>query len=565
MGKGLRSLTAMAALVVGASAWTPAAACSVIPEFVRPSNFELVQISDAIVIARVSAVRPGEDLKIITFDVEDRVKGEAPVQVELEGALGKPSPSDQNNIGSSHPEGHAGPCNRMTFRKGGRYLLFLEKDEGTKLRQAGYPFSRINEDYAGEETVWMRTVRRYVRLQSTAAPIEQIASLERLADSRRGLAGEALQSAEIEDIRDHLGSLSPYKPTPYLLAALSGLEKGLMPRRGVRPRSADREQSDADAIAQLALGTPPGDADPGDLEAMRLQLLTALVTGDHPDALPVFDRLAAEVPEDPDRIGLALRFFARNGAYGRAFQWIETRLMKRLAELDPLAAHRLIGHVADLQSVGGEGGEPWRSDPRAAALWPELALSLYWYQVRTFGADRTVRFTDALRTLPHGDYRARPLLTLALAAGFATGVAEWAVLELKDEAKRKAWEALLEETRATQVDPAALPLQILLSAWHYKYSPGVDQVSCQSEKRGLLLIRTLGEVGDSLFSDLIQKIAASALSEEERAALPGAIEQWGRRNDRSWPYEGRAAGFLASFREGKRTAAPIPCRARKRS
>ena len=234
---------------------------------------------------------------------------------------------------------------------------------------------------------------------------------------------ERLAAVEIADIRDHLSSLSPHKPTAYLLAAYDALERGRSPEHGVRPRSADRERSDADALARFVFDRPAEDGN--GQEAQRRQILTALVNGRHPGAMPLFDRLAADTPEDPVTMGLVLRYFAGNGAYGRAFQWIETRLMDMLPRLEPQAARRLVGDVAQLQSEGGDGKEPWRGDPRAAALWPELALSLYWYPVRTFGDDYSITFNSAVRTLPHDDYRARPLLTLALAKGYEKGIAEW--------------------------------------------------------------------------------------------------------------------------------------------
>lgn len=533
MGTALRILQAMSALCLAMTPRVPASACSISVEYVRPTDFELVQISDAIVVATAREERPGEYGSTVAFDVGEKVKGEAPRGVEVVGRLEAPEPDKLSDIAGPGVIVGTGWCEPLPFRKGGRYLLFLQKDEEGQLRRTGHPMSRISEEYTGEDTAWMRIVRRYVRLQATAAPMEQISVIERLADSGRGLAGEPLTAAEIRDMRAHLRSLSPFKPTAYLLAAYAALEQGRMPSHGVRT---------------------PG----RDLAETRRRILTALANGDHPDAMPLFDRLAAERPEDPDRIGLALRFFARNGAYGRAFQWIETRLMDRLNQLDPPAARRLIGHIAQLQSAGEEGKEPWRSDPRAASVWPELALSLYWYQVRRFGAYDAV-FDVAIRTLPHDDYRARPLLTLALAADYEGGIAEWAVLELGDEKKREAWEKRPEAAREAGVDPAALPLQILLSAWQQKHQPVLEQVFCQSEARRLLLIRTFGDVGDQLYGDLIRKIAASALSENERALLPGAIEHWGRRSDPSLVVADQAAALLAELRQGKRTGTPIEC------
>lgn len=535
-----------------------ARACSMMAEYVRPSNFELVQLSDAIVVATAVEGRPDDFMGRTLFEVTERVKGDSPGRVELAGALGSPAPSNLAEIAYSHPEGHMGPCNRMTFRKGGRYLLFLQRDSDGKLRQTGHAFSRINEDYAGEDNVWMRTVRRYVRLQASAAPMEQIPILEGMLRTRRGPAGEALDAVEVADIRDHLSSLSPYKPTPYLLAAYAALERGKAPAHGVRSRNADAEQSEAEELTRTLFGDRSARGKNG--PEARLRVLTALVNGDHPQARPLFDRLAAQASEDPATMGLALRFLAKHGDYGRAFHWIETRLMGLLPRLPARSAQQLIGDVAKVQSGedAEEGKERWRSDPGAAARWPELALSLYWYQVQAFGPDDAIGFGDAIRALPHDDYRARPLLTLALAADYESGIDEWALLELGDEKKREAWEKLPEKARQAGEDPAALPLQILLSAWQKRHEPVLEHAFCQSEARRLLLIRAIGESGGFLYADLIKKIAASALTQKERALLQDAVARWAERND-DMLQSSVHSGLQTDLRRGRSRGTPIEC------
>lgn len=528
----LRRLKALAVLILAALPLSPASACSISADYVRPSSFELVQISDSIVVGTAREERPGDHGARVAFDVGEKIKGEAPLEVEMPGRLEAPEP-EFPSTGEARIVVGAGACGPSAYRKGGRYVLFLQKDEKGQLRRTGHILSPVSEAYAGEGSAWMRMVRRYVRLQATAAPMEQIALVERLAGSGRGLAGEMLTAAEVGDMRDHLRSLSPFKPTPYLLAAYAALERGRNPPNGALYRGRD-------------------------LAAMRRQVLHSLVEGDHPDAMPLFDRLAAEKQEDPDRIGLTLRFFARNGAYARAFQWVESRLMDRLEQLDERPALRLIGHVAAMQS-GEEDGEPWRSDPRAATAWPELALSLYWYQVRRFGASRAIAFGEAIRTLATEDYRARPLLTLALAEDYAEGIEDWAVRELLDEKKRKAWETLPEAEKRAGEDPAALPLRILLFVWGQKHQPVLEQVFCQGRELRLLLIRTFGEVASGLYGDLIGKIASSPLSAEERAALPEAIRHWARRSDPDTVTADHAARLLAGLRQGKRPGTPIQC------
>lgn len=520
----LFGLTALTAVFLAVLPWAAANACSFNEDHMPASRFDLVQLSDAIVVATALGEKPGEDGSAVAFEVGERIKGEVPARIDVSGRIEAPDPSAGPVI-LSEMCGGLGP-----FRKGGRYLLLLEKGEGGRFRRTAAQW-QSGEEYSGGSSASIRVVRRYVGLQASASPMAQVAMLERLARSRRGTAGERLDDEELADIRDHLGSISPFRPTAHLLAIFAALERGRAPAFAGRPN---------------------------DRAAIRRRVLTALVNGDHPGALPLFDRLAASRPGTADDIGLALRFHARNGAYPRAFEWVGTRLMKRLAELDPSQARRLIDHVKRMQDGGEEGAEPWRADPRAAARWPDLALALYWYQVRRFGPDDAVIFDTALRALPHGDYRARPLLTLALAADHDQDIARWAVGELGGEGKAQAWTALSEDIGKATADPAELPLKILLSAWRSDRQPMLERLFCQGADRGLLLIHAFGEAGDSLYADLIRNIAASALTPEQRTALPGAITQWAKRN-RASLRSSIHSGLAADLRRGRRLGTPIEC------
>src|SRR4051812_47894657 len=112
-------LICLGVLAVGFLAAAPVAACSVTSDYVRPSNFELVQIADVILVA--SAVSEGKvgDEPSVAFAVESAVKGEAPSRLVLPGAdLGQPRPSNLADLSGPNPEAMAGTCNRVTFRKG---------------------------------------------------------------------------------------------------------------------------------------------------------------------------------------------------------------------------------------------------------------------------------------------------------------------------------------------------------------------------------------------------------------------------------------------------------------
>jgi hypothetical protein len=517
MGSSFGRLLAWAIVSLWAAAAVPGRACSVVGDYVRPSNFELVQIADAIVVATPEA-RAGKDPEAgLVFRVEKRIKGAPPPRLEIGmAALGQPGPSDLADLSRSHPEGYAGPCNRMSFARGGHYLLFLEREPDGRWRQLGYPFARINEDYAGEDNAWMRSVRRYLRLQQSLKPLEQIAALRRMIETGRDPAGVALSAAERADIVDHLSSISQWKPTAYLLDLYGRIEQREPLPYAARPDAANREGGEADRVASLLLDEP-GPAGPKAGERERLMVLRALAKGDHPEALALFERLAAAPGTDARTRGLVLRYLARNGQYDRAYQWIETRLMAELPRLPEDEAQALIREIGEVQRGESydEGRERWRSDAHAAATWPELALALYWYQVRTFGKDYAAVFRDALDAIAVIDYRARPELTLALAADFDTKARDWARAELAHPPPPTS------DALADPLDyPDLLPLRALVSAWSADDKPVLLRAFCQGGDRRLLVLLALGQWGDGLYGDVLETMAgAPDLSDEDRSAL----------------------------------------------
>jgi hypothetical protein len=336
----------------------PARACSVVDTYVRPSNFELVQLADAIVVAR--PVRPLKgDFPSVSFAVETAIKGSPPPRFTARmAALGRTLPSDLTDLSASHPEGHMGPCNRMTFKRGGRYLIFLARGKDGSWGQLGYPFSRINEDYRGADNPWTRTVRRYLALQHSLPPMEQLAALRRLLETGQGADGRALSAEERRDAADHLRSISKWKPTAYLIDLYDRIERGEPLPFGTRPDEENGEAGNLDEIAALLLDEPQPPKPQG-IERERLMILNALVEGDHGGAMPLFERLWSAPDLDGASRGRVLRYFAEHGQYPRVFEWIETRL----PEISWLSWERPSAAIPSKRSRrGGEACRgPWRN------------------------------------------------------------------------------------------------------------------------------------------------------------------------------------------------------------
>ena len=403
------------ALAAFAAALTPAAshACSLDAEHIPASNFELVQMADAIVIASAQrGTRDRDRGRQVIFRTHSAVKGTPPPEIVLSDVtIGRTRRSDNEDLSTANPDAYSGACNRTLFARGGRYLLFLQRGANGEWTEVGMPFARINEDYTGEDNAWMRTVRRYLWLQQSLAPMEQVAALGRMAETGRDADGRQLRPTERADIAAHLGSISPWKPTLWLLDIYARAERGeaipFMPRPDAAGESVSSTPPGADEAAAgsaaaavedvlAALDEPDPAARAPRLDPVKDLVLQSLVQGSHPDAMPLFERLwTSEASARPMR-GLILRYFAANGRYPRAYRWIETSLLNELESLPPREAQALLRDVAEVQrgSSWTEGEERWRSDPHAAATWPALSRAVHRLQVRRFGQGNALPFFD---------------------------------------------------------------------------------------------------------------------------------------------------------------------------
>ncbi len=412
----------MIGLAAMALAFWPTAsrACSVGEGFIGASNFELVQMASAIVVAVAERQTSGRDvIPQVQFRTETVLKGSPPRRFySFIGGLGRPGPSDNEDLSYPHPDASSGACNRHTFARGGRYLIFLQRDSDGYWAVLGMPFSRVSEDYSGETDNWIRSVRRYLDLQRRLSSIEQLAALTRMAETGQDGDGRPLRAGERADIVAHLGWISPWKPTPWLVDLYERLERGeplpfAPPARpdnleegydraaaellGEQPQEGSAESAAAEALrAVVEAGSSAPEPTAPSTDPLRVRILQSLVQGNHPEALPLFERLWAAPETSRAYRGLLLRYFARNGHYPRAYSWIETSLLAELRSLPRREAQALLWAVAEVQRGDSwdEGQEGWRSDAHAAATWPALSRTIHRYQVATFGEGEAIPFFD---------------------------------------------------------------------------------------------------------------------------------------------------------------------------
>ncbi|KSB90339.1 hypothetical protein AS593_22640 [Caulobacter vibrioides] len=523
------------AATLGLGAGTAAQACSPLPGYVRPSNFELVQIADAVVVATPLSAPPVDEddnpfEAPMRLRVTESLKGDLAGEIEARGLrLGATRRSDPKDIFFSHPEGHMGPCNRMTLAKGGSYLLFLGR-RGEHLGVLGFPFSRVNEDYAGPDSAWSRVVRTYLDIQREPDGMVELARLEALKAQLEAKPGRTRYDAMLAaDIGAHLGSVSPWKPTGYLLAARDDLKAGRPPRYAPRNPVYDQEQSGVAMFADMIMGAS-GEA-PGKpaRDPRETAILEALIEPGHADALPVFEPFLRE-DASVGELDLGLRFLANNGGFGRAYDLIEARFPTRLeGAASAEEAQSLLRITAEVVE-DPYGGEPprWRADPSTATRWPRLSLALARLAKARFGVE--AGFHQGPKALLTADYRADPELTLML-SGHEAAITDWARAQLVLPGAAQA-------PADAADDPLKLPIRITLR-WAglgagAAEEVGLNRMFCAGPARRAMLIETWGREGGLFGADFAKRMAASPqLDEAERSRLTEAVRAWNARLTRS--------------------------------
>lgn len=157
-------LFAAAALV---AAPLPAIACSVVPGYRVPTNVELVESADLILLATVADGDAAPDAipeQRIAVQPVAAIKGDLPSgPFAMPGWIASRDEALLSNpyeLKDAHPQSLAGACYRLGFPRGSRVLFFL-KWEDDHWRAAGGPFSRWAEDVLTDDAPWLQVVRLY--------------------------------------------------------------------------------------------------------------------------------------------------------------------------------------------------------------------------------------------------------------------------------------------------------------------------------------------------------------------------------------------------------------------
>lgn len=165
----------------------PAAACSVDEGYKIPTNFELVQKAEVIVLAHVKEVPPswkpdnagGAQPGLVTLEPLLFLKGSAPA-ADL-GLIGWQAPENWSGLptpttlAQSHFSAGLGACIRQFYQSGELVVAMFENDPkmaqytGRKLNQIASPWARAVETVDTPEDVWVNAVETFLALQKGPA------------------------------------------------------------------------------------------------------------------------------------------------------------------------------------------------------------------------------------------------------------------------------------------------------------------------------------------------------------------------------------------------------------
>ena len=163
----MRHLLSAAALALVATPLS-AYACSVAAGYRVPTNMELVEGADLILLGTVTDgdFEPaGPEQRRIAIEPVEALKGAMPsAPIALPAMIATDDAAQLSNpyeLEQAHPQSLAGACVRYIFPRGSRVLFFLDRQDG-EWQLSGGPFSRWAEDVLTDDAPWLQAVRFYV-------------------------------------------------------------------------------------------------------------------------------------------------------------------------------------------------------------------------------------------------------------------------------------------------------------------------------------------------------------------------------------------------------------------
>lgn len=195
----------------------PAFACSVVPGYRVPTNMELVESADLILLGTVTDGDFEPDStpqQMIAVEPVEALKGATPSgPLALSAMIATGAEMQLSNpyeLKDAHPQSLAGACTRYAFPRGSRVLFFLDRQDGV-WHQAGGAFSRWAEDVLTDDAPWLQAVRFYIEVAKLPAE-DRLAALTARRNELGALGDDPVAQLIAADIdRQIAGPNTPLK------------------------------------------------------------------------------------------------------------------------------------------------------------------------------------------------------------------------------------------------------------------------------------------------------------------------------------------------------------------
>ena len=169
---------------------TSALGCSTEPGYRAPTNIELIERADLVILARVISASASKEDGTVQLRPLSVMKGSSPRRLSVIGGThdesGKPYAPTPTGLNEPHPSTRWGACIRQAYAPGALVIAMFSKTPAG-YRQLNFSFARSIEDVEGPNAVWVQAARLYTqalrqknRTARRHALLQQQRRLERL-------------------------------------------------------------------------------------------------------------------------------------------------------------------------------------------------------------------------------------------------------------------------------------------------------------------------------------------------------------------------------------------------
>ncbi|WP_321488298.1 hypothetical protein [uncultured Hyphomonas sp.] len=486
-------------IVSGVLAAMPALACSLSPGTLLQSNFEMVESSEAIVIARAVEEESDGAFTDVAFTVERVLKGTPTDRVTRRDArLGDPVPSDPYELLNANPEAYTGPCIRRTFKRGDRYVLMLRDDPAYGFIVAGNAFSRQSEDDFGPGSYWGRAIETYLKIQQNPDRMAQLDVMQELARSGLQPGASRFDRQLGIDALAHVLGIHPDKPTAWLLQRYDDPTAIRRAFSNSTPLDLTDDMDELDLFVFAMVGDWP-EVTP-EPEHERDEILSALAQGNHPDAAPLLNAILQDPNARPQRLGSALGYLIRQGAFERFKQIYGERILWLEAIGDRREVEDFWRNVQD--AIGY--GDDLNVNDEFAVWWEQQRTSVCILRSAPWECRSSIAFDSTLLD------DARAHATQVLLHARDPGVIDWAASEI---------DRLQSEQVEMYKHDWELPIKVLLAGFHPGDKTRIFEFACGTWRQRETFARLIGEVPTLHTEDLLREMMAIEQHEYVRNSL----------------------------------------------